>query len=187
MDRAQRIATFLGVTCCARLATILTLRCDMLGVLFLLKLKWPKSKNFYETIHERYGYHDDTLKTVRRYEKDLSRYNRVALDIAFLQKCRLFHIFPKFLDLKLSRQDFQGSRACHRFKEDLLNYEPCEKKSLRLKYKESYETARCRLQETLSPLDLNHACSPIEAKTSILKDRLSKKLDKKVNVLKRKK
>ena len=40
-------------------------------VLFLLKLKWPKSKNFYEAIHERYGH--DTLKTVRRYEKDLSR------------------------------------------------------------------------------------------------------------------
>ena len=41
-------------------------------VLFLLKLKWPKAKNFYETIHERYGH--DTLKTVRRYEKDLSPY-----------------------------------------------------------------------------------------------------------------
>ena len=40
-------------------------------VLFLLKLKWPKSKNFSGAIHERYGH--GTLKTVRRYEKDLSR------------------------------------------------------------------------------------------------------------------
>lgn len=40
---------------------------------------------------------------------------------------------------------------------------------------------------TLSPLDLNHACSTIEAKSSKLKDRLSKKLDKKFNDLKRKK
>ena len=56
-------------------------------VLFLLKLKWPKSKNFHETIHERYGH--DTLKTVQRYERDLLRYNKVALDITFLQKCRL--------------------------------------------------------------------------------------------------
>jgi len=39
----------------------------------------------------------------------------------------------------------------------------------------------------LSPLDLNHACSTIEAKSSKLKDRLSKKLDKKFNVLKQKK
>ena len=93
--------------------------------------------------------------------------------------------FPKLLAFKLSRQDFQGTRACRRFKEDLLNYELREKKSLRLKYKESYEMARCRLQKTLSPLELNHACSTIEAKSSKLKDRQSKKLDK--NVLKRKK
>ena len=84
-------------------------------------------------------------------------------------------------------QDFKETRACRRSKEDLLNYELREKKSLRLKYKESYETARCRLQETLSPPDLNHTCSTIEAKSSKLKDRLSKKLDKKFNVLKQKK
>ena len=130
------------------------------------------------------GMATDTLKTVRRYEKDLSWYNKVALDITFLQKCRLSHIYPKFLDFKLTRQDFQETRACRRFKEDLLNYELREKKSLRLKYKEPHETARCRLQETLSPLDLNHACSTNEAKSSKLEDRLSKKLDKKFNVLK---
>ena len=112
----------------------------------------------------------------------------MALDIPILQKCRLFHIYPKFLDFNwVSRPDFQETWACLRFKEDLLNYELREKKSLRLKYKKSYVTARCRLQETLSPLDLNHTCSTIEAKSSKLKDRLSKKLDKKFNVLKRKK
>ena len=96
--------------------------------------------------------------------------------------------FPKFLAFKLSRQDFQGTRACRRFKEDLLNYELREKKSLPLKYKKSYETARCRLQETLSPIELNHAfIATFEAKSSKLKDRQSKKLDKKFNVLKRKK
>ena len=38
-----------------------------------------------------------------------------------------------------------------------------------------------------SMVELNHTCSTIEAKSSKLKDRLSKKLDKKFNVLKRKK
>ena len=70
-------------------------------VLFLLKLKWPKSKNFHETIHERYGH--DTLKTVRRYEKDLSRYNKVALDISFLRKWRPFYI-------ELTNQDAAGGK-----------------------------------------------------------------------------
>ena len=59
-------------------------------VLFLYSLKWLKSKNFYETIHERYGH--DTLKTARRYEKDLSRYSKVAFDITFLQNCRLLYL-----------------------------------------------------------------------------------------------
>ena len=47
-------------------------------VLFLLKLKWPKNKSFYDSVYERYG--QETLKTVRGYEKDLSRENsRIAL------------------------------------------------------------------------------------------------------------
>ena len=48
-------------------------------VLFLLKLKWPKNKSFYDSVYERYG--QETLKTVRGYEMDLSRYNKVSLNI----------------------------------------------------------------------------------------------------------
>ena len=50
-------------------------------VLFLLKLKWPKNKNFYDSVYERYG--QETLKTVRGYEMDFSRYNKVSLNIGF--------------------------------------------------------------------------------------------------------
>ena len=64
-------------------------------LLFLLKLKWPKNKSVYDLVYERYGH--KTLKAVRDYEKELSRYNEISLDIGFLQKCKLFHIFPKFL------------------------------------------------------------------------------------------
>ena len=45
----------------------------------------------------------------------LSRFNKVTLDIGFLQKCNLFHFFPKFLDFKLSRREFQDTKACRRF------------------------------------------------------------------------
>ena len=68
-------------------------------VLFLLKLKWPKSKNSHETIHERYGH--DTLKTVRRYERDLSRYNKVELDITD---------FPSEMQTIASRDQFKPIR-----------------------------------------------------------------------------
>ena len=56
--------------------------------LFLLKLKWPKNKNIYDVTFERYG--QETLKLVRDFEKDLSRFNKVTLDIGFLQKCKQF-------------------------------------------------------------------------------------------------
>ena len=77
-------------------------------VLFLLKLKWPKSKNFHETIHERYGH--DTLKTVRRYERDLSRYNKVALDITD---------FPSEMQTIASRDQFKPIRIGENL---LVNY-----------------------------------------------------------------
>ena len=87
-------------------------------VLFLVKLRWPKKKSLYDIVYTRYG--QETLKIVRDYEKDLSRFNKTSLDIGFLQKCKLFHIYPKFLDFKLSRREFQSTSACRRFKEDLL-------------------------------------------------------------------
>ena len=141
------------------------------SLLFLLKLKWPKNKSVYDLVYERYGH--ATLKVVRDYEKDLSRYNKISLDIGFLQKCKLFHVFPKFLDFKLSRQEFHGTRACRRFNEDLLSYELEQKCSARRNYKESYESARPRLKVILSPLDFSHICSTIEARASFCLFRLA--------------
>ena len=57
-------------------------------VLFLLKLKWPKSKNFYQTIHERYGH--DTLKTVRKYEKispGITKWHTMTVNSAVILMC----------------------------------------------------------------------------------------------------
>ena len=136
-------------------------------------------------VYEGYGH--ETLKIVRDYEKDLSRFNKVTLDIGFLQKCKRFHIFPKFLNFKLSQREFQDTRACRRFKEELLSYELKQKAFSRRNYKQSYESSRSSLKATLSPLDFCHVCSTIEAKASkSTKDRISFKLDKKFNNLKRK-
>ena len=111
---------------------------------------------------------------------------RFTLDIGFLQKCKLVRVFPKFLNFKLSRQEFHCTRACLRFKEDLLSYELKQKCSARRNYKESYKSARSPLKVILSPLDFSHIYSTIEAKASKFKDRISNKLDKRFNNLKRK-
>ena len=57
-------------------------------VLFLIKLRWSKKKSIYDIVYVRYG--QETLKIVRDYEKDLSRFNRTSLDIGFLQISYLF-------------------------------------------------------------------------------------------------
>ena len=91
-------------------------------VLFLIKLRWPKKKSIYDLVYVRYG--QKTLKAVRDYDNlNLNRFNKVSLDIGFLQKCQLFHICPNFLHFKLSRREFQDTPACRRFKKDLLKFE----------------------------------------------------------------
>ena len=153
-------------------------------VLFLIKLRWPNHKSLYDTEFERYG--QETLKLVRDNEKDLSCFNKASLDIGFLQKCKLFHIFPTFLNFKLSKEEFHATRACCRFKVDLLNYELTQKASTRCNFQQSYESARSSLKASLSPLDFNHVCSVIETKALKIKECNSRKLEKKFNNLKRK-
>ena len=83
-------------------------------------------------------------------------------------------------------QDITDTRACNRFKEDLLNYELNQKFSLRRPFKKSYESARSSLKSSLFPLDFNHVCSVIENKALKTKERDSSKLEKKFGNLKRK-
>ena len=125
-------------------------------VLFLIKLRWPKNKSIYDTVFKRYG--QQTLKIVREYERDLTRFNKASLDISFLQKCKLFHIYPTFLNFKLSKEEFHRTGACRRFKENLLRYELTQKTSTRREFQLSYESARSSLKTILSPLDYNHIC-----------------------------
>ena len=69
--------------------------------------------------------------------------------------------------------------------EDLLLFEIKQKAYLRRTYKESYESALATPKSVLSPLDFGHVRSNIEAKSMKIKDRLSLKLDRKFNNLKR--
>ena len=59
--------------------------------IFLIKLRWPKTKSLYDTVFERYG--QTTLKVVRDFEKDLSRFNKASLDT-----CRLYFEFLRLCE-----------------------------------------------------------------------------------------
>ena len=138
-------------------------------VLFLIKLRWPKNISIYDTVFERYG--QQTLKIVREYDKDLTCFNKASLDISFLQKCKLFHIYPTFLNFKLSKEKFHRMGAYRRFKENLLRNELTQKTSTRRKFQLFYESACSSLKTILSPLDYNHICSVIDVKALKIKHR----------------
>jgi len=99
----------------------------------------------------------------------------------FGTKCKLFRFSPKFLDFKLSRREFHDTKACRRFKGDLLLFEIKQKADLHRTYKESYQSALATLKSVLSPLDFSHVRSTIEAKSMKIKDRFPLKLERKFN------
>ena len=68
----------------------------------------------------------------------------------------------------------------------MLKYKLNQKFSVHRNFQQSYKLARSTLKTNLSPLDFNHVCSTIETKASKIKERNSRKLEKKFNNLKRK-
>ena len=120
-----------------------------LCLIFFIKLRWPKSKSMYDTVYERYG-----LMASRRWRslENLrkiywTRLNQCSLDISFLQKCKLFHILPTFLNFKLSKEEFHRTGACRRFKESLMRYELTQKTSTCRKCQLSCESATSSLTD----------------------------------------
>ena len=67
-----------------------------------------------------------------------------------------------------------------------MNYELTQKAFDHRNFQRSYESARSLLKTSLSPLKYNHVCSVIETKALKIKERNSRKLEKKFNNLKRK-
>ena len=80
-------------------------------------------------------------------------------DIGFLQRCKLFHIYQS--NFKLSRREFQDTRGCRRFKEDLLSYELTQKFCSSQLQGRSNKSARFSLKSALSQLDFSHIGSNI--------------------------
>ena len=78
--------------------------------------------------------------------------------------------------LKLSKEEFHATRACRRFKVDLLNYELTQMASARRNFQRWYESVRSSLKTSLSPLDFNHVCSVIETRQIFLVEIATQKL-----------
>ena len=83
-----------------------------------------------------------TLNSIRSYEKNVHRFNKSDLDIAFLEKCKLYGIFPKFMEFKLHNAKYQFSNQYKLFKRELLEMVIKEHNSNRRKTRSLFEKAR---------------------------------------------
>ena len=123
----------------------------LLVVLFLLKIRFPKSRPISEIINKRYG--RSALKIFRNLQNTSYKKAKCELDHKFLVTCKSYQTKPKFLNFKLYRNALRKSKAYQNFQNKLLNLEINEK-SKRLQFLENklIDDER-KFNETFSYLD----------------------------------
>ena len=87
----------------------------MLVLLFLARIRFPRTKSIAAVIRSRYG--DKILKMVRKLEKFDFKLRKAKLDIKFLCKCENNDIIPKFLCFRAANKNLKDSnfyKQCHK-------------------------------------------------------------------------
>ena len=90
-------------------------------ILFLLKIRFPKQISIAQTIRNRYNH--EILLTFRDLEHHDAKLGKVKLDLHFLNCCKTFGVFPKFLCFKLYRKTLYNTELYNRWRTKLLDQE----------------------------------------------------------------
>ena len=91
-----------------------------LSIIYLLRLCSGIS-NLYEYINDSYG--EDGKKLLRNHENQHKKRTKAELDLSFLCKCKIYNIFPKFLQFKLYKKVLQSSSFYRKWQNKLLSRE----------------------------------------------------------------
>ena len=120
---------------------------------FVIRCHFLKSKSLASIVRSRYGSH--TLKIIREYEKLGYRYQKLDLDIQFLETYIREELCPTFLRYKMSNKRLQTSDADRRSQSLFLQ----EKITLR---KKSVENEKTRKMLSKLEVDLRSAMSFVD-------------------------
>ena len=90
------------------------MRVAILVLLFLARIRFPKTESIPSIIRRRYG--DKVLREVRQFEKLDYKLRKVQLDLDFLCKCKDSDVIPKFLNFRLANKKLQDSLTYKNFK-----------------------------------------------------------------------
>ena len=82
-------------------------------LLFLARVRNPKSKSIAEVIRSRYS--QNTVKRIRNLEKLDYRLRKAELDLEFLCKCDDNNVVPNFLNFRLANSHLKYSSTYRLF------------------------------------------------------------------------
>ena len=121
---------------------------------FIIRLRFPQGKPISQVITRRYG--RQTWLSVRNWEKHLKKWEKVKLDIIFLERCIQYDIIPKFIRFKLCNNLLQRSSFYKEWQSHLLHMELKNKRRMEVKCKENVLNCHDVLKQSISFIDLNH-------------------------------
>ena len=125
--------------------------------LFLIRLRFPKSKLISDILCRRYG--QSTLKRIRKFEKFDYRQCKAELDLAFVLRCRDTNDIPNFLNFRVHIQSLKASSTYRQYQLKLLLYQIRSKKSDIRVLKKGFNSSHSTLQNEISFIDFIHVSS----------------------------
>ena len=146
----------------------------------ITRFKFPRNKSIANIIRSRYG--NETMKSVRKFEKVDFRYRKTQLDLEFLNKCINKRLIPKFLKFRVANKHLKTSDAYVNSQLLLLNEEIRIKESLLRTLKSSLKLYKNKLQEMiyenkLKEADIKHLKYLINIKLIKLIEKISGKCE----------
>ena len=138
-----------------------------LALLFILRLRFPADKSLFEVTRERYGV--DGVRTLRRLESVSRRREKAALDLDFLKRCLDGEIFPKFLRIKLYRENLTRTSMYKEFQLKLLENEINSKKQAIIHWDKVVTSIKNDLRRVVSVLDYIHFSSFVDRSVDSLR------------------
>src|SRR5215469_7489653 len=120
-------------------------------LLFLLIIKFPKNKNFFNYIRQKYG--SDLYSNLRRIIKTKKKIQKLNLDAEFLRLCLFHDVIPKFIVPKLYKHSLHDVLFVKKFKLELLKAEICSKTKDLTKLSSTYADFKSNTLNKLTLID----------------------------------
>ena len=125
-----------------------------LVLLFVIRLRFPKSKSIADIVTHRYG--QSVLKSIRKYERTDYKISKIKLDTEFLENCIKNNLIPTFVKFKVANHRLKNSKTYKDCQIRLLHEEVHNKrKQLNIQIKK-LKQLNAEIRSNISWIDFAH-------------------------------